>query len=80
MRRWVMAHDKFDPDYVFSHHHATPQKLADYEAIHGAAKNFAKIVLERVPECEDRLLVLQLLREASMLACAAVTLEGKLKP
>jgi hypothetical protein len=33
-----------------------------------------------VPECDDRLLVLQLLREASMLACAAVTLDGKLKP
>lgn len=75
-----MSHDKFDPDYVFSHHHATPQKLADYEAIHAGAKHFANIILEHVPECDDRLLVLQLLREASMLACAAVTLEGKLKP
>jgi hypothetical protein len=72
-------HDKFDPDYVFSHHHATPEKLAKYEAIHGAAKNFAKIVLEQVPECDDRFETLQLLREAAMLACAAVTLEGRLK-
>jgi hypothetical protein len=68
----------FDPNYVFSHHPATPQKLADYEAIHDGAKHFAKIVLEHVPDCEDRALVLQLLREASMLACSAVTLEGRL--
>jgi hypothetical protein len=44
----------FDPDYVFSHHHATPAKLADFEQ-------------------------LRLLREACMLACAAVSLEGRLK-
>jgi hypothetical protein len=70
---------EFDPEYVFSHHHATPQKLGDYEAIHAGAKHFAKVVLEHVPDCEDRELVLQLLREASMLACSAVTLEGRLK-
>ncbi|HSQ66678.1 MAG TPA: hypothetical protein VLM85_25835 [Polyangiaceae bacterium] len=74
-----MSHDKFDPDYVFSHHHATPEKLATYEAIHAGAKHFANVILERVPEGDDKLAVLQLLREASMLACAAVTLEGRLK-
>ncbi|HEY1960104.1 MAG TPA: hypothetical protein VGH28_31060 [Polyangiaceae bacterium] len=74
-----MDHGNFDPDYVFSHHHATPQKLADYEALHEAARSFARVVLEHVPECDDRLAVLQLLREAAMLACAAVTLEGRLK-
>jgi hypothetical protein len=74
-----MDHDNFDPDYVFSHHHATPKKLADYEAIHSGAKYFAKAILDHVPECDDRIAVLQLLREASMLACAAVTLEGRLK-
>jgi hypothetical protein len=73
-----MAHE-FDPDYVFSHHHATPEKLAKYEQIHGAAKQFANIVLESVPPCDDRFAVLQLLREASMLACAAVSLDGRLK-
>ena len=73
-----MAHDKFDPEYV-SHHHATPEKLAKYERIHVSAKQFATTILEHVPECDDRLAVLQLLREASMLACAAVALEGRLK-
>ena len=73
-----MTHD-FDPDYVFSHHHATPEKLADFDAIHVSAKQFAKVILEHVPECNDRLAVLRLLREAAMLACAAVSLEGRYK-
>ncbi len=74
-----MSHGEFDPEYVFSHHHATPQKLADYEAIHAGAKQFAKVILDHVPECSDRHAVLRLVREASMLACAAVSLEGRLK-
>jgi hypothetical protein len=74
----TMSQAPFDPAYVFAHHHATPKKLADYEAIHGAARQFAQVVLDHVPECEDRHEVLRLLREASMLACAAVTLEGRL--
>jgi hypothetical protein len=74
-----MPHDTFDPEYVFSHHHATPEKLARYDAIHAGAQKFAKVILEHVPECSDRMAVLQLLREASMLACAAVTLEGRLE-
>ena len=74
-----MTHDNFDPDYVFSHHPATPEKLAGYDAIHVGAKQFARVILEHVPECSDRLAVLRLLREASMLACAAVSLEGRYK-
>lgn len=74
-----MSQRHFDPDYVFTHHHATPEKLADYEAIHAGAKHFANVILDRVPDCDDKIAVLQLLREASMLACAAVTLEGRLE-
>ena len=74
-----MTHGDFDPEYVFSHHAATPQKLADYEALHTGAKQFAQVILDHVPECSDRIAVLRLLREASMLACAAVSLEGRLK-
>ena len=74
-----MPHETFDPDYVFSHHPATPAKLARYEALHEGAKQFARVILEHVPECGDRHAVLRLLREASMLACAAVSLEGRLK-
>jgi hypothetical protein len=74
-----MSHAEFDPEYVFSHHSATPEKLARYEAIHTGAKRFAQVILEQVPEGTDRVAVLQLLREASMLACSAVSLDGRLK-
>jgi hypothetical protein len=69
----------FDPEYVFSHHAATPAKLESYEALHTAAKAFAQVILERVPNCADRDNVLHLLREASMLACSAISLDGRLK-
>jgi len=69
----------FDPEYVFSHHSATPEKLASYAAVHDAAKAFAQVILARVPDCGDRDEVLHLLREASMLACSAISLDGRLK-
>ncbi len=69
----------FDPEYVFSHHAATPEKHASYEAVHAAAKSFAQVILARVPDSADRDQVLHLLREASMLACSAISLDGKLK-
>jgi hypothetical protein len=70
---------EFDPEYVFSHHSATPEKLAHYEAVHVAAKQFARVILQRVPNGADRDAVLHLLREASMLACSAISLDGRLK-
>jgi hypothetical protein len=69
----------FDPEYVFSHHAATPEKLARYDAIHNAAKQFAAVILNSVPDSADRDSVLHLLREASMLACSAISLDGRLK-
>jgi hypothetical protein len=70
---------EFDPEYVFSHHSATPLKLAQYEAIHVAAKQFAQVILSSVPDSPDRDAVLHLLRETSMLACSAISLDGRLK-
>ncbi|HEY3501029.1 MAG TPA: hypothetical protein VGK73_40325 [Polyangiaceae bacterium] len=69
----------FDPEYVFSHHDATPEKLEHYERIHQSAKAFAQVLLDHVPACSDRAAALRLLREASMMACAAVSLDGRLK-
>jgi hypothetical protein len=74
-----MTQADFDPEYVFSHHSATPEKLAHYDAIHDAAKHFAEVLLEHVPASSDRVAALRLLREASMMACAAVSLDGRLK-
>jgi hypothetical protein len=74
-----MSPTDFDPEYVFSHHHSTPEKVASYDAIHDSAKHFAQTILANVPACSDRAAALRLLREASMIACAAVALEGRLK-
>jgi hypothetical protein len=68
----------FDPEYVFSHHSATPAKLQDYEAIHKGAKLFAEVILAHTPACEDRATALRLLRESAMIACAAIALDGRL--
>ncbi len=74
-----MSRPEFDPEYVFSHHAATPEKLSHYDAVHTAAKRFAEAILANVPPCEDRAAALQLLREAAMLANAAIALDGKLR-
>jgi hypothetical protein len=74
-----MSRPEFDPEYVFSHHAATPEKLAHYEAVHTAAKKFAEVVLAHVPQGDDRAAALQLLREAAMLANAAIALDGRLR-
>jgi hypothetical protein len=74
-----MSNTDFDPEYVFSHHSATPEKLKAYEAIHEGAKKFAQIILEKVPISDDRTLALQLLRECAMTSCAAISLDGRLK-
>jgi hypothetical protein len=73
-----MSHPDFDPDYVFSHHHATPEKLLRYEAIHEGAKLFAAVILANTPRSTDQTAALQLLRETSMIACAAISLDGRL--
>ena len=73
-----MSQTDFDPEYVFSHHSATPEKLKKYEAIHEGAKRFAAIILAHTPVSADQRAALQLLRETSMIACAAVSLDGRL--
>ena len=74
-----MSYAEFDPEYVFSHHSASPEKLKSYAAIHESAKQLARVILESVPEGSDRHQALRLLREASMMACSGVSLDGKLK-
>jgi hypothetical protein len=74
-----MKHPDFDPEYVFSHHPPTPDKLAHYDAIHAGAKHFAETILAHTPASSDQTTALRLLREAAMMANAAVALGGRLK-
>jgi hypothetical protein len=73
-----MSTPDFDPEYVFSHHAATPQKLAQYEAIHEGARRFAEVILANTPSSADQKTALRLLRESAMMACSAVALDGRL--
>jgi hypothetical protein len=50
-----------------------------YDAIHAAAKRFAEAILAHVPSSDDRRAALQLVREATMMANAAVALDGRLR-
>ena len=74
-----MKHPEFDPDYVFSHHAPTPEKLKHYDAVHAGAKRFAEIILAHTPPSADQTSALRLLREATMMANAAIALDGRLK-
>ena len=74
-----MTHPEFDPEYVFTHHTPTPDQIAHYEAIHAAAKRFASVILANTPPSDDQDAALRLLREATMIANAAIALEGRLK-
>ena len=74
-----MRHPDFDPEYVFSHHAPTPEKLQRYEAVHDGAKHFAQIILSSTPPSADQSAALRLLREAAMMANAAIALDGRLK-
>jgi len=75
-----MILEDFDPEYVFSHHSATPEKLKQYALIHASARQFARVILDNVPASTDRVAAMQMVREASMMACAAISLDGRLKP
>jgi hypothetical protein len=72
-----MERSRFDPEYVFSHHKPSPDKLEHYEAIHRAAQHFAEAILAHTPEGEDRAAALRSIRQAMMLACSSVSLDGR---
>jgi hypothetical protein len=75
----TMSQSDFDPNYVFAHHSSTPEKLVHYDALHEAARVFAQVILKHTPPSDDQSAALRLLREATMIACAAVALDGRLK-
>ena len=74
-----MRHPDFDPEYVFAHHAPSPEKLSHHDAVHAGAKRFAEIILAHTPPSSDQTAALRLLREAAMMANAAIALEGRLK-
>ncbi|MEI9953622.1 MAG: hypothetical protein WDO74_32725 [Pseudomonadota bacterium] len=74
-----MTNSEFDPEYVFKHHPVTPEKLTQFDAIHAAARHFAEVILANTPEGADQRTSLRRLREAAMIANAAVALDGRMR-
>lgn len=63
---------------TFSYHPASPDDLAKYAAVRGAAKHFAMILMLNVPKCADRSAAIREIRIAMMTANAAIALKGKI--
>jgi hypothetical protein len=61
---------------LFSYHPPTPYGLPKFTAINQAAKNFAEVVLQNCPPSADRSDAIRKIREARMVANAAVALNG----
>jgi hypothetical protein len=61
---------------LFSYQPPTPRTLPKFQAINQAAKNFAEVIAQNCPDGGDRYIAIQKIREARMLANAAISLDG----
>lgn len=61
---------------LFSYHPPTEVTLPKFAAINQAAKNFAEVVLQNCPSSVDRSRVIEMIRDARMVANASVALNG----
>jgi len=68
----------FDLEHVFTFHQATPEQIFAYERIRESARVFAADILASAPGCADRTDAIRKVREAVMIANAAIALDGRL--
>jgi hypothetical protein len=66
-----------DIEDIFIYHPPSPEQVPKYEAIRGAAKAFAKIMVANTPSSSDQTTAIRLLRQVVMTANAAIALDGK---
>jgi len=71
-----MGESEFDLENIFRYHEPTPKKIAQYQAIRDAAKEFARILLSNSPPGSDQSEALLHIRKAVMIANAAIALDG----
>lgn len=70
--------DQDSLDQVFAYHSPTPAQQGNLTAVRYAAGDFAKSILDNVPDCADRAAALRHIREAMMTANAAIVLDGRI--
>ena len=62
--------------HVFTYHPPTPETLPKYEALRSAALAFARVIEANVPSSADRTVAIRKVREAVMIANAAIACGG----
>lgn len=67
---------KSNLDDVFTYHAPTGDQPAKYARIREAAKHFANVILEDVPDCADRQAAIRHVREGMMTANGAIATNG----
>lgn len=58
-------------------YHNDPDKAAQYKAINDAALEFSKVVRDNTPACADATCAIRHIRDARMMANAAVACNGR---
>ena len=66
---------KQDIEHWFTYHPPTRTQPARYIALRDAAKTFALVILDNVPDCADRTAAIRKVRETVMTANAAIACE-----
>lgn len=61
---------------IFTYHAPEPDQIPKYNAIRDAAYEFAKVIVANTPKCADQSVAIRHIREASMVANAAIALKG----
>lgn len=64
-----------DVDHMFKYHAPKPDQIAKYEELREAACVFAQTILRTTPGCPDQTVAIRRVREAVMVANAAIALE-----
>jgi hypothetical protein len=62
---------------IFSYHAPKADQPLKYVALRLSARSFAQTILDHVPDCQDREDAIRKIREAVMIANAAVALDGE---
>jgi len=57
--------------------HDDPAKIPNYKNVRQAAMDFALVVIDNTPSCPDQSVAIRKIREAVMMANAAIALNGK---
>lgn len=68
----------YDLDHIFSDRRPTPAEANRCHTILNAAKAFAAVVQDNSPSGDDQDAVIRKIREAAMMANAAIALDGRL--